>query len=128
MLFKIITPEGIVISEDQATGVYTTASEGSIGILPHHMPLVATLEPTTVHYTTASGSENAFVSGGFLEVSNNEVSIITPVAEKADEIDFERAERARARAEEYLLKRENIDIARAESALARANARLSLRK
>jgi F-type H+-transporting ATPase subunit epsilon len=67
------------------------------------------------------------VSGGFIEVSNNVISIIAPAAEKSTDIDFARAEAAKQRAQERIAKKENIDMARAQAALARANARLSVR-
>ena len=89
--------------------------------------LLAGLKPGVVTYKTASGTEKLVVSGGFIEISNNVISILAPAAEKSTEIDFARAEAAKKRAEERLAKKEGIDMARAQAALARANARLSVR-
>lgn len=88
---------------------------------------MAGLKPGIITYKTAAGTEKLVVSGGFIEVANNAISIIAPAAEKSSEIDFARAEAAKKRAQERLAKRENVDVTRALAALARANARLSVR-
>ena len=123
---EVITPEQVAL-RDESTSVVVPGVDGELGIWPNHAPLLAGLKPGVVTYKTASGTEKLVVSGGFIEISNNVVSILAPAAEKSTEIDFARAEAAKKRAEERLAKKEGIDMARAQAALARANARLSVR-
>ncbi len=123
---EVITPEQIAL-QDVSTSVVVPGVDGELGIWPNHAPLLAGLKPGVITYKTASGTEKLVVSGGFIEISNNVISIIAPAAEKSTEIDFARAEAAKKRAQERLAKKEGIDIARAQAALARANARLSVR-
>ena len=122
----MITPEQVAL-RDESTSVVVPGVDGELGIWPNHAPLLAGLKPGVVTYKTASGTEKLVVSGGFIEISNNVISILAPAAEKSTEIDFARAEAAKKRAEERLAKKEGIDMARAQAALARANARLSVR-
>ena len=123
---EVITPEQVAL-RDESTSVVVQGVDGELGIWPNHAPLLAGLKPGVVTYKTASGTEKLVVSGGFIEISNNVISILAPAAEKSTEIDFARAESAKKRAEERLAKKEGIDMARAQAALARANARLSVR-
>ncbi|MGM9526554.1 MAG: F0F1 ATP synthase subunit epsilon [Peptococcaceae bacterium] len=123
---EVITPEQVAL-RDESTSVVVPGVDGELGIWPNHAPLLAGLKPGVVTYKTASGTEKLVVSGGFIEISNNVISILAPAAEKSTEIDFARAEAAKKRAEERLAKKEGIDMARAQAALARANARLSVR-
>ncbi len=125
---EVITPEQVALS-DESTSVVVPGVDGELGIWPNHAPLLAGLKPGVITYKTASGTKKLVVSGGFIEISNNVISVIAPAAEKADDIDFARAEAAKKRAEERLAQRTaDIDITRAEAALARAKARLSVRK
>lgn len=123
---EVITPEQIAL-QDESTSVVVPGVDGELGIWPNHAPLLAGLKPGVITYKTASGTEKLVVSGGFIEIANNVISIIAPAAEKSSEIDFARAEDAKKRAQERLAKKEGIDVARAQAALARANARLSVR-
>ena len=122
----VITPEHVAL-QDESDSVVVPAVDGDLGIWPNHAPLLAGLKPGVVTYKTASGMAKLVVSGGFIEVANNVITIIAPAAEKSSEIDFARAEAAKKRALERLAHKEGIDIARAQAALARANARLSVR-
>ena len=123
---EVITPEDVALRAE-TTSVVAPGVDGEFGIWPNHAPLLAGLKPGVISYKTASGTEKLVVSGGFIEVSNNVISVIAPAAEKSTDIDFARAEEAKRRALERLAKKDNIDIARAQAALARANARLSVR-
>ena len=123
---EVITPEDVTLRAE-STSVIVPCVDGELGIWPNHAPLLAGLKPGVISYKTASGTEKLVVSGGFIEVSNNVISIIAPAAEKSTDIDFARAEAAKQRAQERIAKKENIDMARAQAALARANARLSVR-
>lgn len=119
---EVITPERVAL-QDESTSVIVPGVDGELGIWPNHAPLLAGLKPGVISYKTASGTEKLVVSGGFVEIANNTISVIAPAAEKSTEIDFARAEEAKKRALERIAKKEGIDMARAQAALARANAR-----
>ena len=121
---EIITPECVTVS-DESTSIVLNAIDGYLGIWPNHAPMIAGLRPGALHYSTNSGDKYVFVSGGFVEVSDNVVSIIAPSAERVEDIDLARAEAAKKRAEERLKNRDNIDVARAQAALARALGRIN---
>mgnify|MGYP002602340994 CR=1 FL=1 len=120
---EIITPECVTVS-DETTSIVLNAIDGYLGIWPNHAPLIAGLRPGA--YETSQGEKYVFVAGGFVEVSDNIVSIIAPAAERAADIDLARAEAAKKRAEERLRnKADNVDTARAQAALARAIGRIN---
>ena len=97
--FEIITPEREVLKTEISQLTVPTA-EGQITILPHHIPLVATLLPGEI-IAKQNGKEVLMaISGGFLEVLKNKVVILADTAERAEEIDEKRAEEARKRAQE----------------------------
>jgi len=98
----IITQEKMVFS-GQVDAVNVPGIEGRMGILPNHSPLLTTLDFGEVMVRTASTEEFYAIGGGFLEVQPDHVTILADSAEQADEIDVERAERARRRAEEVML-------------------------
>ncbi len=124
--FDIVTAERLVFS-DQVDEVVAPGTEGELGILPHHAPLMTMLKPGEVKLR--KGTEEIFmaVSGGFLEVRPDHVIILADAAERADEIDAARAEAAKKRAQERLaMSASDIDKAHAEAALRRAIARLDV--
>src|SRR5258708_514362 len=90
----------------EADIVSAPGSEGRMGILPQHAPLLAFLAPGALRITLRGEEEALFVSGGFLEVSNNGVTVLADTAEHADDIDQARAEAARRRAQERLAQAE----------------------
>ena len=100
-----------------------------MAILPSHAPLLTMLQPGEL-VVRKEGEETAiFVSGGFLEVMQNRVTVLADTAERAEEIDVERAEEAKRRAEERLKDKEylpEMDLARAEVALRRALTRIKV--
>lgn len=124
---EIITPDETVYSGD-INFLVARATDGEIGILPHHAPLVAALATWPLRIETAEGTKLLAVFGGFLEVDdNNKITIITPNCERAETIDAARAERARERAEARLHdKSADVDMIRAEAALKRAVTRLKV--
>lgn len=126
MQLDIVTPERKVYS-DEVDMVITRAAEGDIGILPKHAPLVSPLKATAVRIKKDGEEELVAVSGGFLEVRPDKVTILAETAELPEEIDVNRAEAAKARAEERIARGEG-DIKRAELALARAKTRLQVAK
>src|SRR5438552_9434547 len=93
----IMTPERLVM-QTQADSVVVPAAEGELGILPHHAPLLAELQPGEIRLRRGGHTELFAVSGGFIEVEKNHVSIFAETAEMAHEIDMERARQAAERA------------------------------
>ncbi|CAM3606886.1 F0F1 ATP synthase subunit epsilon [Bacillus sp. ISL-47] len=124
---SVVTPDGPVYESDVEM-VSTKAQSGELGILPGHIPMVAPLQIGAVRLKNGGKTDFVAVSGGFLEVRPEQVTILAQSAEQADEIDVERAVRAKQRAEERLneQKRENIDFRRAELALRRAINRIEV--
>lgn len=124
---EIVTGERVVYERDNVSMVVAPGAEGSLGILPSHAPLVSLLKEGELRVNTGGEEESIAVHGGFLEVVNNKVVILADTAERATEIDVERAEAARVAAEEALRNvRDRQDIAQAEAALRRATVRLRI--
>jgi len=129
-LFKlsVVTPERPVIDQE-VRSIIAPGSEGYLGILTDHAPLITTLIPGKLSVTDQSSHEAFYaVSGGFLEVSHNIVTILADAIEPIANIDLTRAQEAEKRARERLLRRSDpdINVARAEAALARALNRIRL--
>jgi F-type H+-transporting ATPase subunit epsilon len=122
---EIVTPERRVFA-GEVTMAILRGSEGDLGILARHIPLVTAVVPGPVELRRPDGAvDYAAVSGGFLEVRGESVTLLARTAEMADEIDEARAAAAKARAEERLKNPgADVDVARAEEALRRATARL----
>ncbi|MBI1270305.1 ATP synthase F1 subunit epsilon [bacterium] len=121
---NIITPERVVL-ETEAEKLTATALDGELTILPNHEPLVTALGIDILRYTNNGVEESAAVIGGILEVNNEEVHVLSNVAELGVEIDLARANDAKARAEaEKTQKTDKLDTYLTEMALARAIARL----
>ena len=101
---------------------------GYFGVLPGHAPFLSTLGVGELTYRMGRDERHLAVAGGFAEVRNDKVIVLADVAEQPEEIDRERAERARERAERRLAGRsqDDIDYARAAAALARALVRLQV--
>lgn len=100
--FEIVTPEKVVLKE-MVHRVTVPTVEGEITVLPKHMPLVAMLVPGVIELVKENKElEVTSVSGGFIEVLRNKVVVLADTAERAEDIDAQRAEEARARAEESL--------------------------
>ena len=119
----LVSPERILFS-GEADMVVCRTSDGEIAFLTGHAPLVGALGIGTVRIKQADGEEvKAAVHGGFVEVRDNRVSILSDVAELPDQIDVERARRAREEAERRVQAGDN---AGAEAALRRAHVRLEL--
>jgi F-type H+-transporting ATPase subunit epsilon len=126
---SVVTPDGPVY-ESEVEMVITKAQSGELGILAGHIPMVAPLEIGVVRLLKAGSKEEDLVSvsGGFLEVRPDQVTILAQAAEKAEDIDVERALRAKERAEQRMQdqKAEHTDFRRAELALQRAINRLTV--
>lgn len=124
---SVVTPDGPVYDSDVEM-VSTKAQSGELGILPGHIPLVAPLAIGSVRLKKDGKTELIAVSGGILEVRPEQVTILAQTAEKAEDIDVERAIRAKERAEQRINEQhqEHIDFRRAELALQRAVNRISV--
>ncbi|MED4969134.1 MULTISPECIES: F0F1 ATP synthase subunit epsilon [Parageobacillus] len=123
---SVVTPDGPVYEADVEM-VSTKAKSGELGILPGHIPLVAPLEISAVRLKKEGKTEYIAVSGGFLEVRPDKVTILAQAAERAEDIDVTRAKAAKERAERRLQSKEDdIDFKRAELALKRAINRLNV--
>ena len=125
---EFVTPERAIAHED-VDEVELPGEEGFFGVLPGHAPLLAALKPGEMWYRKGSDTIHAFLGGGFAEVTPDRVSILAPVAERAEDIDLARAEAAKRRAEERLAKpMADVDFERARIALLRAISRLDIAK
>lgn len=126
---EIITPDRI-FHKCEATMIEFNTAAGEIGVYKNHIPLTTVLAPgvVTIH---KDGEDNvvAAVHSGFAEILPDKVTLLAETAEWPDEIDVERAQAAKARAEERLAnKTEAIDVQRAELALRRALVRMDIAK
>src|SRR3979411_2692114 len=95
----IVTAEREVYAEEAVDMVVAPGSEGVVGILPRHAPLLTTLSPGVIRIKKGGSEEAMAVGGGFLQVARDQVLILADTAERADEIHEARAEEWRARAE-----------------------------
>ena len=123
---EIVTAERTVFADD-VSEVVAWGVEGQLGILPHHAPLMTMLQPGDLLIKKDDEEYYLAISGGFLEVRPDKVIILADACERAEEIDVERAEAARHRAEEILKTRPpEMDTAAAEAALRRSLARIKV--
>jgi F-type H+-transporting ATPase subunit epsilon len=129
-LFKlqIISPER-KFYEGEASMMELTTTEGDIGVYRNHIPMTAIVAPGILKIHEEGGVKEAALMSGFTEILPEKIVIMAEVVEWPGEIDANRAEEARIRAERRLKEQSGeIDIIRAESALKRARIRLSLTK
>jgi F-type H+-transporting ATPase subunit epsilon len=128
---EIATPTRLVVSE-RVDEVVAPGIEGYFGVLPGHAPFLTTLGVGVLTYRIGRDEFRLALAGGFCEVRNDKVIVLADSAERPEEIDRGRAERARERAERRLSGRpagdqpEEIDYERANRALARTQARLDV--
>ena len=125
---EIITPQKVTVSEE-VDSVVAPGSLGEFGVLEGHVPFLTGIMPGEVHYSSGEKLEYLAVTSGFVEISNDKVSILVDAAEKGTDIDAERARKAMERANERLAKdrgTKDIDFVRAELALRRAIARIKV--
>ena len=126
---EIVTGERVVYAETGVDMVVAPGAEGQLGILPRHAPLFSLLSGGELRVKRGNSEEVLTVFGGFLEVANNRVLILSDAAERIEEVDLERAEAARQRAEETLRRARaggGLDLAQAEAELRRARVRLAV--
>ena len=124
--FEIVTPERVVLKEE-ITQITLPTKAGEITVLPDHIPLVSSLVPGVIYVKKRNGEDEIIsISGGFLEILKDKVVILADTAERAEELDFSRAEEAHKRAAELKEKArqgEEINFAEVNAAIERELAR-----
>lgn len=121
---RVVTQTGSIFSGD-ADVVIAPGGEGELGILPKHAPLMTTLKIGALHIRKDAAEDTIFVGGGFMEVYNNEVTILADDAEHADDIDEANAEEARRRAQVLLEQNSgDADVAFLQGQIERALGRI----
>lgn len=130
LTIEIVTIERVVRVEENVEVLIAPGSEGQLAILPRHAALMTTLDYGELIFRRGSQEESFAISGGFMEVRNDRVSILAEHAEAAEEIDLDRAQAARARAEERLRQIRqgghdgDADLARVQASLQKSLLRL----
>lgn len=131
MQLEIVTPEKIIYSGEVDEIIINTA-DGEIAILPHHVNLMTKVLPGEMTLKTGSKTQHMAITGGFLEVSNNKITLLADYAVQAEEIQVNKALEAQKRAEEILKRKESgltaQDLANAQAELAKAILELKVAK
>ena len=123
MTVSLVSPEKVLFTGEATQVITRILDSGEIAFLPGHAPFLGALVENHTRIYLADGTiTDVAVHGGFVEVSNSKVNILSDVAELAEQIDRARAQRAKEVAEDRLRHEANAD---AEAALARAHARLN---
>ena len=126
LVLEIVTPDQSLVREE-VHEVQLPGSEGYLGVLPGHTPLLATLTVGELWYRVGQEKHFLAIASGFGEVLPDRVIVLAQIAERAQDIDLSRAEAARKRAEERLAaKVANIDIERARIALLKSLIRVQV--
>ena len=125
LMLEIVTPEKLAFS-DLVDSVVLPGSEGELGVLPHHAPLVSTLGAGELRLRKGGSEESFAIVGGFLQVLPDKVVVMAETADMAAEIDLEKAQEARRQAEQALESgyNEGADLAAARAALQTALLRI----
>jgi len=125
---EIVTPTKLLVKEP-AEEAQIPGLSGYLGILPGHAPLITELAVGAITYKSAGTTHTLSVAWGFAEVLPDKVTILAEAAERPQEIDVPRAEKARDRAEQRLKSNDpQVDFTRAEDALQRAETRITVAK
>jgi F-type H+-transporting ATPase subunit epsilon len=123
---EFVTPER-ALTHDDVDEVEIPGEDGYFGVLPGHAPLLAALQPGELWYRKGGQKYFAFIAGGFAEVLPDRVAILAQIAEKAEDIDIQRAEAAKRRAEDRLARpTADFDSERARISLLRSLMRLQV--
>ncbi len=124
---EVVTPAGAILSDDVDI-VTAPGVGGEFGVLANHAPFLSTIKTGTLSYKQDKQTKYLMVSGGFSEVSNNKITFLVESAEYGNDIDVDRAMRAKERAEKRLAQAQSqsdkLNRVRAEAALQRAIARI----
>jgi len=123
---EVVTPDRVVLSDDKIVSVTAPGTEGYFGMLANHAPMMTQLKIGKLEFRRADDTADAMaISGGFLEVFENAVTVLAESAEMAGEIDVSRAEEAKTRAEKRIaVNGDDVDVERAQLSLQRAINRL----
>ena len=122
----VVTAEGESFS-GEVDMVVAPGEVGEFTVLPSHARLISTLSPGVLRFDQGGESTSLALTGGFLEVANNRVTVLADAAEQDDDIDLERAEAALARAQERIESEPGtVDLEEAMASLRRARVRVSL--
>ncbi len=125
---KIISPDEMFY-EGEATFLEFTSVEGGMGVYKNHIPLTTILEPCVMKVHNGTEIKKAAVLGGFLEILQDKITVLAEDAQWPEEIDVDRAQEAKKRAEERLSNGgPNMDVRRAQAALKRAITRINAAK
>ncbi|HLM82842.1 MAG TPA: F0F1 ATP synthase subunit epsilon [Terriglobales bacterium] len=123
---EIVTPSRLLV-KDAAEEAQIPGVTGYLGILPGHAPLITELGVGEITYKASGATHTLSVAWGFMEVLPDKVTILAEAAERPHEIDIERAQKAKDRAEQRLKSNDvEVDYTRAEDALQRAETRLNV--
>lgn len=129
---SIVTPDGQIYNDDQVTMLVVNTREGELGILPNHVPVIATLAIDEVRIKHDKAEDVVAVNSGFVEFSDNTATIVADTAENQADIDVARAESAKKRAEATIRKaqqaHDNSELRRAQIHLRRAINRINVSK
>ena len=126
LTLEIVTPDRSIVRE-QVDEVEIPGTDGYLGVLPGHTPLLAMLQVGELWYRQGQEKHYLSIAFGFAEVQPDRATILAQITERADEIDVARAEAARKRAEERLAKPTmNVDFERARIALLKSLVRLQV--
>jgi F-type H+-transporting ATPase subunit epsilon len=127
LTLRVITPDRVLL-DTQAESVRVPAADGSMGFLPRHAHLVAALDVGMLTWRDQGKEQSVFVSGGFVEVQQDTVRVVSDAGERPEDIDVERAREAERKAREKLDSNRQagivVDILKAELDLRRAMARV----
>ena len=123
---EVVTPEKKVV-DTTAAEVQIPGRNGYLGVLPGHAPLITELDVGKISYQSGGAEQRLAVAWGFAEVLPEKVTILAETAEQPEEIDIERARRAKQRAEQRLTSGDtNVDVERSLNALKKAETRLEV--
>jgi F-type H+-transporting ATPase subunit epsilon len=123
---QIVTPDRLIVNE-QVDEVQIPGTEGYLGVLPGHTPLLTALSIGEMWYRKGQEKTHLSIAGGFAEVLPDRVTLLATLAERPEEIDVARAEAARQRAEQRLAQaRSDVDYERARVALQKSIIRLQV--
>ena len=126
ILLEIVTPDRALIREE-VDELQLPGSEGYLGVLPGHTPLLTTLKVGELWYRVGAEKHYLAIAGGFVEILPDRVTVLAHLAERAQDIDIARAEAAKRRAEERLAKpSSDLDFERARIAMMKSLIRLQV--
>lgn len=125
LLLEIVTPHGLVFSGD-VDEITAAGTEGEFNVFPGHAPFITILKAGMLTYRHGGETGYFFVNSGYADTGPEKVTILADSAERAEDIDVERARAAMKKAEERLKQAEKADFTRAQSALERATIRVQV--